>query len=148
MLVVWDTRGLTDRILIITMSLVKQTFYLRPLKPLSDDFDNLKALSLNYFLLGRAKAAVSFISITDRHSDLKKFFSKCLMLCKPDTETMIRQVIVSMEWAFKVEKMNLSESTTGKLEIYKLPSPLGKSCLNDNSQNFWNHLKSGSSEVL
>ena len=58
MIAVLDGRSLTDDVLITTMCLVEQTLNARPLTSVSDDPDDLEALTPNHFLLGRANLAL------------------------------------------------------------------------------------------
>ena len=58
-------RSLTDESLTTTMCLVKQTSIARPITPASDDPADLKALTPNHFILGRANICIPFIPIAE-----------------------------------------------------------------------------------
>ena len=72
MIAVLDGRSLTDDVLITTMGLVEQTLNARPLTSVSDDPDDLQALTLNFFLLGRANLATPFLPDAQRYTDLRR----------------------------------------------------------------------------
>ena len=71
---VLDGRSLTDDVLITTMCLVEQTLNARPLTSVSDDPDDLEALTLNHFLMGRANLATPFLPDAQRYTDLRRVF--------------------------------------------------------------------------
>ena len=66
---------MTDETLSITFCLVEQALNIRPLTPVSDDPNELEALTLNHFLLGR-----SFHALPSRVSgdelDLRRRYTK------------------------------------------------------------------------
>ena len=76
---VLGSRNLTDEILTTTMCLVEQTLNARPLTCVSNDPDDLEALTPNHFLLGDPNVAVPFLPNAERYSDLRKMFktSQC-----------------------------------------------------------------------
>ena len=55
-----DGRSLSEVVLITTMCSVEQTLNARTPATVSDDPYDLKALTQNHFLLGRANLAISF----------------------------------------------------------------------------------------
>ena len=68
MIAVLDGRSSTDNVLIRTMCLVKQTLNARPLTSVSDNPDDLEALTL-----GRAKAATPFLTAgSQRYINLRR----------------------------------------------------------------------------
>ena len=71
---VMDGRSLTDDVLITTMSLVEQTLNARPLTSVSDDPDDLEALTPNHFKLGTASLATPLLPDAQRYADLKRAF--------------------------------------------------------------------------
>ena len=79
MLAVLDGRGMTDEILGTTMCLVEQTLNARPLTAVSDDPEDLNALTPNHFLLGRDSVCAPFLPNSDRYHDLRRAFktSQC-----------------------------------------------------------------------
>ena len=74
MIAVLDGRSLTDDVLITTMCLVEQTLNARPLTSVSDDPDDLEALTPNHFLMGRANLAAPFLPDAQRYTDLRRVF--------------------------------------------------------------------------
>ena len=79
MIAVLDGRSMADDVLITTMGLVKQRLNARPLTSVSDDPDDLEALTPNHFLLRRAKLATPFLPDAQRYTDLKRLYrvSQC-----------------------------------------------------------------------
>ena len=69
---VLDGRSLTDDVLITTMCLVEQTLNARPLTSVSDDPDDLEALTPNHFLMERANLATPFLPDVQRYTDLRR----------------------------------------------------------------------------
>ena len=74
MIAILDNRSLTDEVLSTTMCLVEQTLNARPLTTVSDDPEDLTALTPNHFLLGRESASAPFMPSSERYHDLKKSF--------------------------------------------------------------------------
>ena len=74
MLAILDNRNLTDEVLSTTMCLVEQTLNARPLTAVSDDPEDLTALTPNHFLLGRESASAPFLPSSERYHDLRKSF--------------------------------------------------------------------------
>ena len=74
MIAVLDGRSLTDDVLITTMCLVEQTLNARPPTSVSDDSDDLKALTPNHILLGRASLATPVLTDAQRYTDLRRVF--------------------------------------------------------------------------
>ena len=60
MIAVSDGQSLTDDVFITTMCLVEQTLNARPLTSVSDDSDDLEALTPNHFFIGKNKFSVTF----------------------------------------------------------------------------------------
>ena len=67
-------RTLTDDVLSTTMCLVEQILNSRPLTSVSDDPEDLEALTPNHFLLGCASPATPFIPDAQRYTDLRIVF--------------------------------------------------------------------------
>ena len=74
MMAIVGNRKLTDDILSTTMCLVEQVLNSRPLTSVSDEPDDLEALTPNCFLLGRATPATPFIPDAQRYTDLSRVF--------------------------------------------------------------------------
>ena len=74
MIAILDNRSLTDEVLSTTMCLVEQTLKARPLTAVSDDPEDLTALTTNHFLLGRGNVSASFMPSSERYHDLRKSF--------------------------------------------------------------------------
>ena len=71
MIAILDNR---NEVLSTTMCLVKQTLNARPLTAVSDDPEDLTALTPNHFLLGRENASARFTPSSERYNDLRKSF--------------------------------------------------------------------------
>ena len=74
MIAILDNRSLTDEVLSTTMCLVEQTLNARPLTAVSDDPEDLTALTPNHFLLGRENASAPFMPSSERYHNLRKSF--------------------------------------------------------------------------
>ena len=74
MIAILDNRSFNDEVLITTMCLVEQTLNARPLTAVSDDPEDLTALTPNLLLLGRENASAPFMSSSERYNDLRKSF--------------------------------------------------------------------------
>ena len=74
MIAVLDGQSVTDDVLITTMCLVDQTLNARPLTSVSDDPDDLDALTPDHFFLGRANLATPFLPDSQRYTDLRRVF--------------------------------------------------------------------------
>ena len=75
MMAIVGSRTLTDDVLSTTMCLVEQKYNSRPLTSVSDDPEDLEALTPNHFLLGRASSATPFIPDDQRYTDLRRVSS-------------------------------------------------------------------------
>ena len=67
-----DNRSFTDEVLSTTMCRVEQTLNARPLTAVSDDPEDLTALTPNHFLQGRENASAQFMPSSERYHDLQK----------------------------------------------------------------------------
>ena len=65
-------RTLTVDVLSKVMCLVEQILNSKPLTSVSDDPEDLEALTPNHFLLGRASPATPFIPDVQRYTDLRR----------------------------------------------------------------------------
>ena len=74
MIAILYNRSLTDEVLSTTICLVEQTLNTRPLTAVSDDPEDLTALTANHFLFGRENAKAPFMPSSERHQDLRKSF--------------------------------------------------------------------------
>ena len=74
MFAVLGNRRLTDETLNTTICIVEQTLNARPLTPVSDDPQDLEALTPNHFLLGRPNIAVPFFPNAERYTDMNKAY--------------------------------------------------------------------------
>ena len=73
-LAIVPNRTLTHDILSTTMCLVEQILNSRPLTSVSDDPEDLEALTPNHFILGGASPATPFIPNSQRYTDLRRVF--------------------------------------------------------------------------
>ena len=71
MITILDNRSLTDEVLSTTPCLLEQTFNARPLTAVSDDPEDLTALTPNHFLLGRENASAPYRPYSERYHDLQ-----------------------------------------------------------------------------
>ena len=74
MIAILENRSLTDKVLSTTTCLVEQTLNARPLTAVSDDPEDLTALTPNHFLLGRENASAPFMPSSECYNDLRKSF--------------------------------------------------------------------------
>ena len=74
MIAILENRSLTDEEVSTTMCLVEQTLNARPLIAVSDDPEDLTALTPNHFLLGRENASAPFMPSSERYHNLRKSF--------------------------------------------------------------------------
>ena len=74
MIGVLDGRSLTDDVLITTLCLVEQTLNARPLTSVSDDPDDVEALTPNHFLMERANLATPFLPDAHCYTYLRRVF--------------------------------------------------------------------------
>ena len=102
MTAVLDGRSVPDDVLITTMCLVEQTLNARPLTSVSDDSDDLEALTPNHFLLVRANLATSFLPDAQRYTDLRRVFrvlqAYSVMICTRWTKEYLPEWNVRNRW--------------------------------------------------
>ena len=107
-----DHRSLTDEVLSTTMCLVEQTLNARPLTAVSDDLEDLTALTPNHFLRGQESASAPFMLSSERYHDLKKSFktaqSYADMMWKRWTREYLPQWNQRSKWS-KEHVRNLKE---------------------------------------
>ena len=75
MMAIVGNRTLTDDVLSTTMCLVEQILNSRLLTSVSDDPEDLEALTPNHFLLGRASPATLFITDAQGYTDRRRVFT-------------------------------------------------------------------------
>ena len=74
MIAILGNRRLTLPVLTTTMCLVEQTLNARPLTPVSDDPEDLEALTPNHFLLGQPVVAEPLMPDSVRYVDCRKMY--------------------------------------------------------------------------
>ena len=74
MFAILEARSLPGEILNTTTCLVELTLNPRTLTTVSDDTNNLEALTPNQFLLGRSNIAIQFLPSAERYTDLCQSF--------------------------------------------------------------------------
>ena len=74
MIAILDSRSFTEEVLSTTTCLVEQTLNARPLTAVSDDPEDLTALTPNHFLLGRENASANFMPSSERYHNLRNSF--------------------------------------------------------------------------
>ena len=116
MIAILDNRSLTDKVLSTTMCLVEQTLNARPLTAVSDDPEDLTALTPNHFLLGRENASAPFMPSSERYHDLRKSFKTAQayadMIWKRWTREYLPQWNQRSKWS-KEHVRNLKEGELG-----------------------------------
>ena len=112
MIAILDNRSLTDEVLSTTTGLVEQTLNARPLTAVSDDPENLTALTRNHFLLGQEIAIAPFMPSNERNPDLQKSFQTAQayadMIWKRWTREYLPQWNQRSKWS-KEHVRNLNE---------------------------------------
>ena len=107
-----NNRSLTDEVISTTMCLVEQTLNARPRTAVSDDPEDLTALTPNHFLLGRKNASAPFMPCSGRYNDLKKSFKTAQAyadrIWKRWTREYLPQWIQRSKWS-KEHVRNLKE---------------------------------------
>ena len=84
MIATLNNRSLTDKVISTAMCLLEQTLNARPLTAVSDDPEDLTALTPNHFLLGRENASAPFMPSSERYHDLRKAFKTAQACAKPE----------------------------------------------------------------
>ena len=112
MIAILNNRSFTENVLSSTMCLVEQTLNARPLTAVSDDPEDLTALTPNHFLLGRENASAPFMSSSERYHDLRKSFKTAQayadMIWKRWTRECLPQWNQRSKWS-KEHVQNLKE---------------------------------------
>ena len=112
MIAILDNRSLTDEVLSTTMCLEEQTLNARPLTTVSDDPEDLTALTPNHFLLGQENASAPFMPSSERYHELGKSFQTAQayadMIWKRWTREYLPQWNQRSEW-LKEHVRNLKE---------------------------------------
>ena len=107
-----ENRSLTDEVLSTTMCLVEQTLNSRPLTAVSDDPEDLTALTPNHFSLRRENASAPFMPSSERYHDLRKSFKTVQayadMIWKSWTREYLPQWNQRLKWS-KEHVRNLKE---------------------------------------
>ena len=73
MILIMANQSLTEEVLSTTMRLVEQIFNARPITAVSDDPEDLTALTPIHLSLGQENTSASFRSSSERYHDLRKF---------------------------------------------------------------------------
>ena len=89
MIAILDNRSFADEVLSTTMCLVEQTLKARPLRAVSDNPEDLTAITANHFLLGRENASAPFMPSREHYHDLKNGSS----ICRHDMERWTRDYL-------------------------------------------------------
>ena len=102
MILILNNWGLTYDVLSTTKGLVEETDNARPLTAVSDDPEDLTALTPNLFLLGQKIASALFLPPSERYNDLKNFFQNSSSICRHGLEKMESRVSPTMETEIEV----------------------------------------------
>ena len=115
MVAILDNRGLTDEVLSTTMCLVEQTLNARPLTAVSDDPEDLTALTPNHFLLGRESASAPFMPCSERYYDLRKSFKTAQAYADMIWKRWTREYLPQWNQRSKWSKENVRNLKQGEL---------------------------------
>ena len=99
-----DNRSLTDEVLSTTMCLVEQTLNARPLTAVSDDPEDLTALTPNHFLLGRENTTALLMPSSERYHDLRKSFKRAQAYADMIWKRWTREYLPQLEPEIEVIK--------------------------------------------
>ena len=106
-------RCLTLPVLTTTMCLVEQTLNARPITPVSDDPDDLEALTPNHFLLGSRVIAQPLIPDATRYVDCRKMYKVAQayndMIWKRWTNEYIPQCNIRCKWNRSSRNLKVGE---------------------------------------
>ena len=118
MIAILDNRSLTNKVLSTTIYLVEQTLNARTLTAVSDDPEDLTALTPNHFLLGQENASAPFMPSSERYHELRKSFKTAQayadMIWKRWTREYLPQWKQRSKWS-KEHVRNLKEGELGWL---------------------------------
>ena len=89
------TRKLTDEVLSTTLCLVEQALNARPLTPVTDDPEDLEALTPNHFLLGCASASLPS-SVHENEPNLRKRYTKAQALANAVWSRWMKDYVPSL----------------------------------------------------
>ena len=89
------TRKLTDEVLSTTLCLVEQALNARPLTPVTDDPEDLEALTPNHLLLGCATAALPS-SVHENEPNLRKRYTKAQALANAVWSRWMKDYVPSL----------------------------------------------------
>ena len=117
MTAILDNRSLTDEVLSTTMCLVEQTLNARPLTAVSDDPEDLTALTPNHFFLGRENASAPFLPSSERYNDLRKSFKNDSSICRHDLEKMDSRIISTIEPEIEVVKRTCAKPENRRVSM-------------------------------
>ena len=111
----WTTEASPTRYSAPQRVLWKKTLNARPLTAVSDDPEDLTALTPNEFLLGRENASAPFMPFSERYNDLKKSFKTAQayddMIWKKWTRESLPQCNERSKWS----KEHVRNLKTGEL---------------------------------
>ena len=115
MIAILDNRSLTDEVLRTTMCLVEQTLNARPLKAVSDDPEDLTALTPNHLLLGRENLRAPFMPSSERYNDLRKSFKTAQAYADMIWKRWNREYLPQWNQRSKWSKEHVRNLKTGEL---------------------------------
>ena len=115
MIAILDNRSLTDEVLSTTMCVVEQTLNARPLTAVSDDPEDLTALTPNHFLLGRENASAPFMPSSERYHDLRKSFKTAQANAEMIWKRWTREYLPQWNQRSKWSKENVRNLKEGEL---------------------------------
>ena len=114
MIAILNNRSLADEVLSTTMCLVEQTLNARPLTAVSDDPEDLTALTPNHFLLGPESASAPFMPSNECYHDMRKLPNDS-SICRHDLKKMDSWISSTMEPEIEVVKRTCAKSEEGEL---------------------------------
>ena len=89
------TRKLTDEVRSTTVCLVEQALNAQPITPVTDDPEELEALTPNHFLLGCASAALPS-SVYENEPNLRKRYTKAQALANAVWSRWMKDYVPSL----------------------------------------------------
>ena len=115
MIAILDNRSFTDNIVNTTVYLVEQTLNARHLTAVSDDPEDLTALTPNNFLLGQENASAQFMPSSESNNDLRKLLKMAQAYADMIWKRWTREYLPQWNQRSKWSKEHVQNLKTGKI---------------------------------